>query len=149
MTKNRAKTTRRSRDAELRIMLEERRLELIGSLRDKIRDVRTESAAATDRGVRDAVESSEAEIQDDLEFALLQMKVETLEKINEALERLDAGRYGDCFECGEEIAHSRLQALPFAVRCKSCEEVREAAQGRAHPLPARRSVEALFADMIG
>lgn len=148
MTKTRAKSARRSRDAALRAMLEERRLELIRSLRDKIRDVRTEGTAATDRGVRDAVERSEAEIQDDLEFALLQMKVETLEKINEALERLAGGRYGDCFECGEEIAQTRLRALPFAIRCKSCEEVREARQDRARLLPARRSVEALFADMI-
>ena len=39
------------------------------------------------QGVRDEAESSEAEIQDDIEFALLQMKAETLSKITEALSR--------------------------------------------------------------
>ena len=35
---------------------------------------------------------------------------------------LDEGRYGHCYECGDEIAEARLRALPFAVRCKDCEE---------------------------
>ena len=51
----------------------------------------------------DAGESSEADIQEDIEFALIQMKAETLNKINEALARLEEGVYGNCFECGEEI----------------------------------------------
>jgi RNA polymerase-binding transcription factor DksA len=54
------------------------------------------------------------------------MKAETLNKrINEALNRLEEGKYGYCFECGEEISEARLRALPFAVRCKDCEEARE------------------------
>ena len=75
--------------------------------------------------VLDAVESSEADIQEDIEFALIQMKSETLNKINDALVRLEQGNYGNCFDCGEEIAEKRLRALPFAVRCKDCEEARE------------------------
>jgi len=58
------------------------------------------------------------------------MKAETLQKINEALARLEEGKYGYCFECGEEIAEQRLRALPFAVRCKDCEEAREVAEQR-------------------
>ena len=60
------------------------------------------------------------------------MKAETLNKINEALRRLDEGTYGNCFECGDEIAQPRLRALPFAVRCKDCEEAREVAEKRGH-----------------
>ena len=58
------------------------------------------------------------------------MKAETLNKINDALARLEEGDYGNCFECGEEIAEKRLRALPFAVRCKDCEEAREVAAKR-------------------
>ena len=72
----------------------------------------------------DAAETSEADIQDDIEFALIQMKSETLHKIEEALARLEEGTYGNCFECGDEISERRLRALPFAVRCKDCEEAR-------------------------
>ena len=95
----------------------------------------------------DAVESSEADIQEDIEFALIQMKSETLNKVNDALARLEQGNYGNCFECGEEIAEKRLRALPFAVRCKDCEEAREIAEQRERQLDARRGASSLFLDM--
>ena len=78
----------------------------------------------------DAAETSESDIQDDIEFALIQMKAETLQRIHEALERLEEGSYGHCYECGDEISPQRLRALPFAVRCKDCEEAREVAAQR-------------------
>ena len=86
----------------------------------------------------DAAETSEADIQDDIEFALIQMKSETLHKIEEALGALDEGTYGNCFECGDEISERRLRALPFAVRCKDCEEAREVAEQRERQLSQRR-----------
>jgi DnaK suppressor protein len=48
-----------------------------------------------------------------------------LRRVEEALGQLDAGTYGRCFQCGVEISETRLLALPFAVRCKTCEERRE------------------------
>ena len=68
--------------------------------------------------------------------------------INEALSRLDEGTYGHCFECAEEIAQPRLRALPFAVRCKDCEEAREMAQQRERS-QARRGSSSLGFDMRG
>jgi DnaK suppressor protein len=97
--------------------------------------------------VFDAVESAEADIQEDLEFALVQMKSETLNKIVDALGRLEQGNYGNCFECGEEIAEKRLRALPFAVRCKDCEAAREIAEQKERQLTARRGSSSLFMDM--
>jgi len=64
-----------------------------------------------------------------------------------ALRRLDEGSYGDCFECGEEIAEPRLRALPFAVRCKDCEEARETAERRERLQAQKRGSSALFYDM--
>jgi DnaK suppressor protein len=134
-----------SRYNELKKMLEDRRRELMNEVQGKIRDVRAEGGK--DREVLDQGESSEVDIQEDIEFALIQMKGETLNKVNEALRRLDEGTYGNCFECGDEIAHARLRALPFAVRCKDCEEARETAEQRER-MAARRSGSAtLFFDM--
>jgi len=106
----------RTRYNELKQMLEDRRRELQSEVQGKMRDVRQEGAGGKLNEVLDAVESSEADIQEDIEFALIQMKAETLNKVNDALARLDNGDYGNCFECGEEIAEKRLRALPFAVR---------------------------------
>lgn len=138
----------RDRYAELTKILEERRREIMDQVQEKIRDVRTDDNVAS-TGVLDAVESSEADIQDEIEFALIQMKAETLHKIGEALRRLEEGTFGYCFECGEEISERRLRALPFAVRCKDCEEARETAQQRERLLAQRRGNASLFIDMQG
>jgi DnaK suppressor protein len=138
----------RSRYAELKQMLDARRRELQAEVQGKMRDVREEGTwGGKLNDVLDTVESSEADIQEDIEFALIQMKSETLNKINDALSRLEHGNYGDCFDCGEEIAEKRLRALPFAVRCKDCEEAREVAEQRQRQLVARRGASSLFLDM--
>jgi RNA polymerase-binding transcription factor len=138
----------RSRYAELKEMLDARRRELQAEVQGKMRDVREEGTwGGKLNDVLDAVESSEADIQEEIEFALIQMKSETLNKINDALSRLEHGNYGDCFDCGEEIAEKRLRALPFAVRCKDCEEAREVAEQRQRQLVARRGASSLFLDM--
>jgi DnaK suppressor protein len=139
----------RDRYAELKRILEERRREIVDQVQGKMRDVRSEGANNPDQGVLDAAESSEADIQDEIEFALIQMKAETLNKIDEALRRLDEGSFGHCFECGEEISERRLRALPFAVRCKDCEEARELAQQRERLIAQRRGAASLFLDMQG
>ena len=141
-TRTAAKT---SRYTELKKMLEDRRRELMNEVQGKIRDVRAEGGK--DREVLDQGESSEVDIQEDIEFALIQMKGETLNKVNEALRRLDEGTYGNCFECGDEIAEARLRALPFAVRCKDCEEARETAEQRERMAARRSSASTLFFDM--
>src|SRR5215210_8192811 len=138
----------RSRYTELRKMLNERRSQLHAEVQGKMRDVRAEGAwGGKLNEVLDAVESAEADIQEDIEFALVQMKSETLNKINDALLRLEQGDYGFCFDCGEEIGEKRLRALPFAVRCKDCEETRENAEQRQRQLAARRGTSSLFLDV--
>ena len=138
----------RSRYAELKQMLDARRRELQAEVQGKMRDVREEGTwGGKLNDVLDAVESSEADIQEEIEFALIQMKSETLNKINDAVSRLEQGDYGNCFDCGEEIAEKRLRALPFAVRCKDCEEAREVAEQRQRQLTARRGASSLFLDM--
>ena len=148
MTTNASKPTMDStRHDELKRMLEERRREILSQVQEKIRDVRSESSTGKMSEVLDSGESSEADIQEDIEFALIQMKAETLSKINEALARLEEGAYGNCFECGEEIAERRLRALPFAVRCKDCEEAREVAAKRERLMAQRQQSSSMFFDI--
>jgi DnaK suppressor protein len=138
----------RSRYNELKQMLDDRRRELQAEVQGKMRGVREEGTwGGKLNEVLDTVESAEADIQEDLEFALVQMKSETLNKVNDALVRLEQGNYGNCFDCGDEIAEKRLRALPFAVRCKDCEEARENAEQRARQLQARRGTSSLFLDV--
>jgi len=76
----------------------------------------------TGRGIR-RNRARRGNIQEHIEVALIQMKGETLQRVREALVRLDAGEYGYCAECEGEIAEpsSGRSPLPFAARpAKSC-----------------------------
>ena len=137
---------RKARYNELKRILEERRTEMLLEVHDKMRDVRKENATVPQQGVRDEAESSEADIQEDIEFALLQMKAETLKKIGDALMLLDNDSFGECYECGDEISAQRLRALPFAVRCKYCEEKRESETKIDKTNVQPRSTISLFLD---
>jgi DnaK suppressor protein len=137
----------RARYDELKGMLETRQRDILIALKGKIRDVRAEGSEKP-HDVRDSGETSEGDVQEDIEFALIQMKAETLDKISEALSRLANGIYGNCVECDGEIAEARLRALPFAVRCKDCEEARETAQ-RREQIQQRRGSALLGFDARG
>src|SRR5690349_5520160 len=45
-----------------------------------------------------------------------------LREINDALHRIDTGQYGTCLECEEPISAKRLDAVPWAKYCVTCQE---------------------------
>ena len=147
MEANKKNQMNKGRYNDLKQMLEDRKRQMLSQVHEKIRDVRSENVSGKVNNVLDPGESSEAGIQEDIEFALIQMKAETLDKINQALTRLEEGAYGNCFECGEEISQARLRALPFAVRCIECEQARENAQKRERAMAQRQSTSNLFFDL--
>jgi DnaK suppressor protein len=49
----------------------------------------------------------------------------TLDQVDEALERMEAGTYGFCDRCGQEIDFARLKAIPQATLCMSCRKLAE------------------------
>jgi DnaK suppressor protein len=117
---HRTQTVDRERYLLLRGMLEERRREI----HDKLRSLR-ESMPAEPPDVRDAEEQSVDDFVREVDLTLMQMKSETLKKIDEAILRLEEGTYGRCQECDGEIAAARLRALPFAALCRGCQEEAE------------------------
>ena len=48
-----------------------------------------------------------------------------LELIDEALERVESGEYGECVNCGEPIQEKRLNAVPWARYCLRCQDMKE------------------------
>jgi DnaK suppressor protein len=49
----------------------------------------------------------------------------TLRLIEEALDRITEGTYGECINCGEEIQPKRLDAIPWTPHCIRCQELME------------------------
>ena len=58
----------------------------------------------------------------DQEFTLglIENEQTTLEQVQEALNRIEAGTFGRCQERGDPIAKQRLQALPYTKHCIGC-----------------------------
>ena len=104
-------TETNGRNAILKQILNDRRRELHSDVHNRIRDGRTDRP--TD--VRDDLEACDADIQGDFDVVLVQMRTETLTRIDEALFLVGAGQYASCVECEGEIAERRLRASPFAV----------------------------------
>jgi len=50
--------------------------------------------------------------------------------VDEALRRIDTGGYGLCKHCGCAIAVERLEALPYATSCMTCQTQQDRAMGR-------------------
>jgi DnaK suppressor protein len=48
-----------------------------------------------------------------------------LQMVDEALARLRKGAFGVCVECGEKMIPKRLEAVPWARHCISCQEREE------------------------
>jgi DnaK suppressor protein len=136
---------RRSRHRDLRAMLLDRQRELESVLQQRVGHLPSDRP----NGGLDETEQAEADYQEHIEVALIQMKGETLQRVREALVRLDAGEYGDCAECGGEIAEQRLRALPFAVRCRACEESHEQHAARERRLASPQGFSLIFTGNAG
>lgn len=114
------------RDTELKRLLTARRDEILGRVKHGIDEARADLAGHDD-AVLDEGETSAVNTQQDVAFALIQMNTEMLRLLDAALARLDGGTYGQCVGCRHAIAEQRLRSLPFAVRCRDCEDARERA----------------------
>ena len=61
----------------------------------------------------------------EIAVSMVERRAEMLEQVDSALEDIEAGRYGICHDCGNEIVAARLRVVPFATRCVSCQATHE------------------------
>jgi len=121
--------TRSRRYKELRAMLEKRYRELSSQIKGSIRDGRTQDVNADSKAtlINDSSEVPGGSVEGEIDLALTQLKGEMLQRVAAAISRLEEGNYGRCVECEGEIPGARLEAMPFAIRCRGCESAKEEA----------------------
>lgn len=73
----------------------------------------------------DTIDRSSVETERNFTLRLRDRERKLIKKIDEALDRLEKGEYGDCEECGESIGMNRLKARPVATLCIDCKEEQE------------------------
>jgi DnaK suppressor protein len=79
----------------------------------------------------DAIQASDGEVEleeeavdleeTDVEQAILDNEQALLVEVQQALARIDNGTYGICSNCGLPIPEKRLEAIPWASLCVTCE----------------------------
>ena len=77
------------------------------------------------RGGADSGEEAVRDLLTDLNAALFNRHILGIRDIEDARDRIREGTIGLCADCGEDIRFERLQVLPTAIRCISCQEQRD------------------------
>ena len=113
----------------LRRMLERHAAELVAR-KHELRELCLEGAEAVED-----LESSVLRECRGLGAAVASISSRTVQLIESALRRLQAGTYGRCSDCARRIPWARLHALPFADTCRDCQERRDH-RGGAFPILA-------------
>ncbi len=113
------------RKARLRKILISKRDEILKEAKEEIgKFIRGENKELVETALDDG-DWSVADLAEDLNLRKLTAHKESLNRIDEALRKLEDGTYGICEDCGAEISEERLKLIPFAIYCVECLEHRE------------------------
>lgn len=107
-----------------------------GFLKQKIAELRTEAGKTVvtmddDENFPDPSDRATMESNRNSMLRMRDRERKLIFKIEEALQRLEAGEYGICEECGEEIGIERLKARPVTTLCIECKSKQEIAERKA------------------
>jgi DnaK suppressor protein len=112
--------------------LEELRKTLIGRREAIVREAKEEISKYISGENRQLVDTAlddgdwaVVDISEDINLMRLGAHRKALHAIDESLRKIKEGTYGICEECGEEISEKRLQVMPTASLCITCQERKE------------------------
>jgi len=115
----------KERKGELRKMLVELRNEILNKIAQDMGAKLGEDPRMSTISTMDIGDLSQLDLDGDIDYTILNMYIERLRNIEDALDRLEEGTYGYCEDCGRPIKLERLKVLPFTKYCVQCQEQRE------------------------
>jgi len=92
---------------------------------DELGETFKTQTSAPERDVGDFYDDADIEKNRQMTHLLGEREREKLNAVNEALEKIEDGTYGNCEECGEDINKKRLKIIPFARYCVKCQSEME------------------------
>ena len=109
-------------DKEFVAEMKTRLLELKEEIRDHLaaEDAQFRSILEEEESHKDMGDDATAVVDKKMLEILGAKEQQRLMQINEALYRIENGRYGVCLSCGTRISRERLRALPYATLCVAC-----------------------------
>jgi len=76
-------------------------------------------------GAQDIADKASNSYTKEFLFSLSNSERDVLRLVDEALARVEGDRYGVCVVCEDELDRKRLEAVPWAKRCVTCQEKQE------------------------
>jgi RNA polymerase-binding protein DksA len=116
---NETKTTS-ARIKALRTLLHGARERVVRDIEAQIGRRLDETARGRIDAALDLEDRASMDLENDTDFALLEIRYKTYKDIAEAFRRLESGTYGLCERCGADIPIARLEAESFARFCVPC-----------------------------
>jgi DnaK suppressor protein len=98
---------------------------------DSLAALRSEESVGGDAEVRDSTDEATAAQSTSETFEEGTIVSQTLQAVEDALERIKDGTYGKCTQCGRDIESARLEAIPWAAYCLEDQERRDKARSAA------------------
>ena len=80
---------------------------------------------ADEEGSQDIADKASNSYTKEFLFSLSNTERDMLAQVDEAIVRIDDRRFGTCAVCEDELDKKRLEAVPWAKRCISCQEKQE------------------------
>lgn len=117
--------TDKERQGWLRELLREEKRRLWNEVRTELFDRLGEELHAQYDLPRDIGDQGILDLLDDTDLAVVDIRRQQLTQLEEALVKLEAGRYGRCEDCGKKIEDARLRVAPYAPCCLPCQAKRE------------------------
>lgn len=105
----------------LKARLLEQRQEIVNMYNQDVRA----GQESTDEPTEDIVDRANNSYNRELMFSISDSERLLLLQIEDALNRMEAGTYGRCTNCGNTIHPLRLEAVPWARFCIDCQELAE------------------------
>ena len=86
---------------------------------------KTYGKEADENGAQDIADKASNSYAKEFLFSLSNAERELLQLMDDALTRIEDKRFGVCISCEEEMNQKRLEAVPWAKHCLSCQEKQE------------------------
>jgi DnaK suppressor protein len=86
---------------------------------------KTYGKEADEDGAQDIADKASNSYTKEFLFSLSNSERDMLQLVDEAIHRLDGHKFGVCVVCEDEMDRKRLEAVPWAKRCISCQEKQE------------------------
>jgi len=91
----------------------------------RVRAARSSEQEADEKEAPDLGDRALSTVIRDLSYQLTAGERDMLRRIDDALDRIEKGQYGDCQECGKKVQTGRLDAVPWARHCIECQELQD------------------------